>query len=180
MSVAPEYQVLVQALDQLPGIGPQAAQRCARWLLQQPHNSLLEALQNARALQPCPRCRRYCRVQSSEPSCCEYNRNHPDLLVVQHDEDISCYRAKGYLGRFFVLHGLLSPMQGVGPKQLHLAQLTQVLQQEPPLRVGLCLPADVDAQTTAFYLRQLIQQSNLPTPPDVIDVDASSGALPWL
>ncbi len=179
MSVAPEYQALVQALDQMPGIGPQAAVRCARWLLQQPHSALLNALRDAQELQPCPRCRRYWRPQPPAVSCCEHVRNHPDLLVVPHDEDIDRYRALGYQGHFFVLHGVLSPMQGIGPKQLRLAELTHRLQHEPVARIGLCLPADVEAQTTAYYVRQLIQQASLPTLPDVIDIDSTAGVLPW-
>ncbi|MBE0483071.1 MAG: toprim domain-containing protein [Bacterioplanes sp.] len=179
MSSAREYQALVRALDQLPGIGPQAALRCARWLLQQPQNSLLEALQAAQRLQQCPRCRRYWQPQPQVEFCCNSDLGHADLLVVVYDDDVEAYRQQGYRGRFFILHGLLSPMQGIGPKQLRLSELVTVLQREPVARIGLCLPSDVEAQTTAYYIRQLIQRAELPIQPDVMDVDTTAGELPW-
>lgn len=179
MSLAREYQTLVHALDQMPGIGPNAALRCARWLLQQPHHGLLEALQAAQKLEPCPRCRRYWLPNVALNSCCEMDRGHTDLLVVPYDNDIEPYRLRGYRGRFFVLHGLLSPMQSIGPKQLRLSELVQALQKEPALRVGLSLASDVEAQTTAFYVRQLIQQASLSTLPDIVDIDPTVGDLPW-
>lgn len=179
MSLAREYQALVRALDQLPGIGPQAALRCARWLLQQPNNSLLEALHHAQVLQQCPRCRRYWRPQPDVEFCCDGDLNHADLLVVVYDEEVELYRKQGYQGRFFILHGLLSPMQGVGPKQLRLSELVTLLQREPVTRLGLCLPSDVEAQTTAYYIRQLIERAELPVQPDIVDVDIKAGELPW-
>lgn len=145
---------LTQALDNLPGVGSQAAKRLARHLLQ-PGNAaeLAQLLDEAKAFRQCIQCRHYTR----QPLCCDCQQGATrELLVVEQADDVLFWREQGYCGGFFVLHGLLSPVAGIGPQQLQLSVLKDWIRTQPPEQLWLCVAASVEGQTTERFITDML------------------------
>lgn len=158
MSLPQAYQQLVSAFDALPGIGPQAAQRLAQHVLnQQAIPSLMQALQQAEAeLQQCAGCRSY----STEPYCArcqkwQQEQSPSTLLVVETIGQWQQAQALGFDGLIFVLHGLLSPLAGRGPKQLGLDQLASLLTQQAVQKVTLALADSAEGKATGQFIQAI-------------------------
>ncbi|MDO6681557.1 MULTISPECIES: toprim domain-containing protein [unclassified Oceanobacter] len=154
---------LAQCLDQLPGIGPKAAARMARKLVLQPAlaadlEAALATVQQQVAL--CPVCRCY-SVNSVCRQCDGVVEAGTDLWVLAQPEQLADIdtAAQG-----FVLHGLLSPVEGIGPEQLGLGSLYQRLcdPQQQPSRLIICLDESVEGRTTGFYVQTLAQRAGVP------------------
>jgi recombination protein RecR len=165
--VPAQIQNVVDAIDRLPGIGPKAAWRHARRLLTQPleGQALVVALQQALAETAlCCRCR--CYTVNFECPFCTHCDTRPDCsdvcLVVEQIDDLQQALDAGWQGRAFVLHGLLSPLDGIGPMQLGLDHLDQWLRSsEPPLSLVIALPTSVEGRTSAHYLSMLARRANI-------------------
>ena len=128
---SPFIDQLIQRLRILPGVGPKSAQRMALYLLQKNRNgavALAKAiLQAAENVSQCISC----RTLTEEPECAlckNYKRDASVLCVVESPADIIAIEQAGtYSGKYFVLHGHLSPIDGVGPKELGMPLLSQRL-----------------------------------------------------
>ena len=157
MSVPKAYQALVEALDRLPNIGPNAADRLAQHLLLTEQLSALQgALQKAQdTLQLCSSCRAISDIQGCF-ACAQ--AKEPHLLVVASLEHQQQALQIGYKGQTFVLHGLLSPVQGRGPKQLGIASLQQLIIDNQFVSIVVALDCSVEGQATAHFLQQLLSQ----------------------
>ncbi len=152
---------LIRELGRLPGIGPKSAQRLAFHLFNRPEEevrALAEALVNAKTgLERCPVC---FNVMSSGQDCCavcsDARRDRGLLCVVEQPADLLAIERSGeYGGLYHVLHGALSPMNGVGPEQLTLAALGARL--DGTREVILATSTTVEGEATAHYLaRQLL------------------------
>lgn len=153
-----EYTALCQAFDELPGIGPNAAKRLSRFVLSQPQGAQLEsALQQARAsLSYCRGCRSY-TVGELCDLCADKERS-PQLLVLEHSDDVEQYLNSGYQGYFFILHGLLSPMAGIGPQQLGLPQLVERIQALSPETLYLSFSSSVEGRATCQFIEELVKR----------------------
>ncbi len=163
---------LTRALDDLPGIGPKAAARLSRKLTHSPElaRQLMQALTTAQNdLGLCGCCRSY-TVDSECPVCDGQWQGGQPLRIVQLPEQIADLREKNHHlpepdapTNWFVLHGLLSPVDGIGPRQLGLEYLQQRLSSdaERPSRMDAVLEDSVEAQTTAFYLETLAEQAGI-------------------
>ena len=158
---SPLLERLVGALQALPGVGPKSAQRMAFHILQKNREGgqrLAETL--AKAVSEvgwCVDCRTLtetgqCRL------CANAKRDDTLLCVVESPADIvAIEQAGGYSGRYFVLHGRLSPIDGVGPDELGLSQLAAKVRERKPEEVILATNPTVEGEATAFYISDLIK-----------------------
>lgn len=152
---------LVDEFAKLPGIGAKTAQRLAFHILNSPPEtaqSLARALVEVR--QSIKRCSQCCNLTDEElcPICRDTTRNSKLLCVVEEPRDvIAMEKARGYRGYYHVLHGAISPMDGIGPENLTLKELLKRLQKDEIEEVILAANSDVEGETTALYLARLIK-----------------------
>ncbi len=158
---SPLLERLVQALQVLPGVGPKSAQRMAFHLLQKKRDAGLRLAETlAQAVAEVGLCAG-CRTLAETTLCrlCDNTKRDDRLLcVVESPADILAIEQTGsYSGRYFVLHGRLSPIDAVGPEELGLAQLLVKVQERQPEEVILATNPTVEGETTAFYIADLIK-----------------------
>ena len=149
---------LISNLARLPGIGPKTAGRLAFYLLQQPQisDNLAEAI--TRAVQEIRKCSRCANLTDKDPCelCQSTGRDRSALCVVEHPRDVvSLEKTREFKGCYHVLHGVLSPMEGIGPEQLTVNLLLQRL--EGVEEVVLALNPTVEGEATALYLARLLK-----------------------
>ena len=161
MFAAPAIQTLLDELERLPGIGPKSAQRIAYWILNTDYDTamrLSEAIVEVKdTVHFCPRCFNY--AQGDECEICSSSKRDQGLLcVVEEPRDIPPIERTGvFFGCYHVLGGALSPMEGIGPDQLHIAALMRRLAEENVREVVLATNPNVEGETTATYLARLIK-----------------------
>ncbi|WP_049722295.1 recombination mediator RecR [Gilvimarinus polysaccharolyticus] len=162
---SPLIDELMHALKVLPGVGPKSAQRMALQLLE--HNRegasrLADSLQ--RAVEGVARCGR-CRTLTEQPLCgvCASERRDNTLLcVVETPADVLAIEQAGsYQGKYFVLLGHLSPIDGVGPEDIGIDQLLALLQSEPVSEIILATNPTVEGEATAYYISERAKQSGI-------------------
>lgn len=160
MASTPLIERLVEAFQVLPGVGPKSAQRMVLYLLQRNRPGgahLAEVL--AEAVEKVGQCET-CRNLSEEPRCAlctDPRRDDALLCVVESAADIlAIEHAGGYRGRYFVLHGHLSPIDGIGPEALGLDLLEQRARELSPAEVILATNPTVEGEATAHYISELL------------------------
>jgi len=165
MQHSPALAALIDALRALPGVGPKSAQRMAFHLLQDARpaaQALAASLE--RALARVGRCRR-CRMLTEAELCdiCASPQRDASLLcVVESPADVvAIEQSGGYRGRYFVLMGHLSPLDGIGPEQLGGEQFEALLAAGGIREVILATNSTVEGEATAHFLSQLVQQHGL-------------------
>jgi len=156
---------LIEALRCLPGVGPKSAQRMALHLLERDRTGgtrLASVLQNAmERIGRCTECRdltedALCQI------CADTRRDRGLLCVVESPSDVlAIEQATGYKGRYFVLMGRLSPLDGIGPAELGLDDLANRLAGSPPREMIIATNPTVEGEATAFYLQRMAQKSNV-------------------
>ena len=161
MQSAPAIQKLLDELERLPGVGPKSAQRMAYWILNSYRATALRLAQAIVEVKDtvhfCSRCFNYAEDDLCE-ICRSTSRNQQLLCVVSEPRDIPpIERTAVYQGLYHVLGGALSPMDGIGPDDLHIAQLMQRLATEDVQEVVLATNPNVEGETTAAYLARLIK-----------------------
>lgn len=156
---------LMQALRCLPGVGEKSAQRMAFYLLQQNRQiakNLARAIQDA--AEQVGFCEQ-CRTLSEHPVCslCSNTaRDSSQLCVVESPADVYIIdQATGYKGLYFVLHGRLSPLDGIGPQELRLDLLDQRLQTGEVSELILATNTTVEGEATAYYLSEMAMNRNV-------------------
>jgi recombination protein RecR len=151
---------LIQELSRLPGIGPKTAQRLAFHLLRadrQRAESLAQAIGDVKArIGYCERC--YNIAEGSVCAICASPRRDASVLcVVESALDLlAVERTSEYSGLYFVLHGAISPIDGVGPDQLHVPQLLDRVREEGVTEVIVATDADIEGEATAVYLQRAL------------------------
>ncbi|KLU67149.1 recombination protein RecR [Desulfosporosinus acididurans] len=149
---------LISSLARLPGIGPKTAGRLAFYLLQQPQISqdLAQAILTANhSLKKCSICSNF-TDQDPCALCQNPQRDSTELCVVEHPRDVvSLEKTKEFKGRYHVLHGVLSPMEGIGPEQLTINLLLKRL--KGVQEVVMALNPTVEGEATALYLARLLK-----------------------
>lgn len=161
MYSAPSIQKLLDELERLPGIGPKSAQRIAYWLLNTDKATALrlsEAIVEVKdTVHFCARCFNYAESELCE-ICSSGKRDGSLLCVVSEPRDIPPIERTGvFQGVYHVLGGALSPMEGVGPDDLHIAELLKRLGSEDVSEVVLATNPNIEGETTAAYLARLIK-----------------------
>ena len=157
-SAGPEIERLIALLSKLPGLGPRSARRAALALLKrrdQLLNPLSAALADAAAkVRTCSACG---SLDTQDP-CAICADNHRDASLICVVEEVGALwameRASAFRGRYHVLGGLLSALDGVGPDSLRIGPLVARARDPDVREVVLALPATVDGQTTAHYLAE--------------------------
>ncbi len=152
---------LVDQLAKLPGIGRKSAQRLAFHILKQ---SDKEARLLADAILEAKEKIRYCSVcynltdQEVCPICRNPNRDSSIICVVEDARDVMALeRANQFHGLYHVLHGAISPMDGIGPDQLKIKELLQRLQNNPAQEVIIATNTSIEGEATAMYLSNLLK-----------------------
>ncbi|MGD9791940.1 MAG: recombination mediator RecR [Acidimicrobiia bacterium] len=171
---ATAVQGLIDELGRLPGIGPKSAQRIAFHLLKVPTpdaRRLADAIVEARTkVRFCERCWNL----SETPECLvctDVRRDTSKICVVEDPRDVIAIERTGeFTGRYHVLHGALSPIDGVGQEQLKIRELLQRLGAEDVREVILCTNPNVEGETTAMYLARLLRDV-----PDLLVTRLASG-----
>ncbi len=156
---------LIEAFARLPGIGPKTAQRLTFYLLRAPNEVSLEL---AAALSELKESVVFCSVcfniADEDPCniCGDGARDHSIICVVEEPLDVlALERARGFRGVYHVLHGALSPMDGIGPDDLKIAPLLTRVRAGDVSEVILATNPNVEGDTTAQYLTQLIRPLSL-------------------
>jgi recombination protein RecR len=158
---------LIEALRQLPSVGPRSAERHALFLLQaEPAVSerLAAALTAARTeIQPCRQCGFYAQGADSLCSICANPQRDQALwcVVEQASDVIKLEKSNFFRGLYHVLGGRLSPLDRVGPEDLSIAKMEERLKQNPPKEAVLALAADAEGETTALYLAPLLKNAGV-------------------
>ena len=151
---------LIQELSRLPGIGPKTAQRLAFHLLRsdrQRAESLANAIEDVKArIGYCERC--YNIAEGGLCAICSSPRRDATVLcVVESALDVlAIERTAEYTGLYFVLHGVISPIDGIGPEQLHVPHLLNRVREEAVAEVIVATDADIEGEATAVYLQRAL------------------------
>ena len=164
----PALETLVEQFDRLPGIGRKSAQRLAFFLLDQPEESaraFADAILNARtAISCCPVCQNLTEGDGPCALCASGRRDHSLICVVADPKDvIALERAHEYQGLYHVLHGVISPMNHVGPDDLRIAQLLERVGSGSVAEVIMATNPDTEGEATAMYLSRLLKPFGVKT-----------------
>lgn len=161
MYSASAIQKLLDELERLPGIGPKSAQRIAYWILNSEKADVLRlssAITEVKnTVHFCSRCFNYAQDDLCD-ICASEKRDRSLICVVSEPRDIPPIERTGsFSGVYHVLGGALSPLEGVGPEHLHIAQLISRLNNPEIEEVILATNPNVEGETTASYLARLIK-----------------------
>ncbi len=152
---------LIDALMRLPGIGPKTAARLAYYLLRAPDevtSELVDALQELRTR--VRYCRRCFNVASGElcAICADPERDERLLCVVEEPLDVVAIERSGaYRGVYHVLHGVINPLENIGPEDLRLKELVARVQEGQVQEVILATNPNMEGEATAMYIARLLQ-----------------------
>jgi recombination protein RecR len=162
MSSEPLLDRLIEALRCLPGVGPKSAQRMSLHLLERDREGgkhlstvLIDAMER---IGRCSECRNLTEQEVCQ-ICANDQRDEQQLCIVESPSDvIAIENATGYSGRYFVLMGHLSPLDGIGPADLGLDQLGERLGNNPPTEMIIATNPTVEGEATAYYLQRMAQK----------------------
>lgn len=161
MQFSPLLEQLIDALRCLPGVGPKTAQRMAFQLLERGRDKgkqLAKTLHDAmQQIRHCEQCRTFSETELCR--LCQSPHRDPSLLcIVESPADIVAVEHMGsYRGLYFVLMGHLSPLDGIGPEDLGMKQLSTLLSKEIVKEVILATNPTVEGEATAHYISELIK-----------------------
>jgi len=152
---------LYEQLRRLPGVGSKTAMRLAYHIIDMPADEvqqLAAALQNAKQeIHYCSKCYNLTDGDICE-ICRDSSRDQFTICVVEQPQDIAAMeRSHGYRGLYHVLHGVLSPLDGIGPDKLRIKELFQRLQSESISEIIIATNSNVEGEATATYLAQLLK-----------------------
>lgn len=155
---------LIEQLSRLPGVGTKSAQRLAFHIINMPKEdvqSIADAMVSAK--ENVHYCKECFTLTDDElcPICKDPKRNHKQIMVVEHTRDMAAYEKTGkYEGVYHVLHGAISPMLGIGPSDIKLAELMKRLQKDVD-EVIIATNSNLEGETTAMYISKMIKQAGI-------------------
>jgi len=162
---AKPLQKLISELSKLPGIGGKSAQRLAFHILSLEEN---EAMALANAIVDAKKGMKYCSVcgnltdQDPCSICSDQTRDASVICVVESPRDVAAMeRIREYHGRYHVLNGAISPMDGIGPEDINLKSLIVRLQKEDVNELILATNPNIEGEATAMYIARLIKPSGI-------------------
>jgi len=152
---------LIDSFSRLPGIGPKTAARLAFYVLRMKEEDTIDfakALVNVkRQLTYCSVC---CNITDTDPCriCSDKTRDASAICVVQEPKDlVAMERTRDFNGMYHVLHGAISPMDGVGPDDIRIAELLRRLSDERVQELILATNPNIEGEATAMYLSRLVK-----------------------
>lgn len=158
-------EIIAEQFRRLPGIGIKSARRLAYFMLERPQedvDTFLNTIKEARA-HSC-----YCSIcgnlSTSDPCpiCSDDSRDQHTLCVVEQPPDVQAMeKSQEYHGLYHVLHGVLSPLDGIGPEQLRIKELLHRLESSQVKEVIIATDPDTEGEATAYYLSRLIKPSGI-------------------
>jgi recombination protein RecR len=159
MRFSPLLEQLIEALRCLPGVGPKTAQRMALQLLTRGRDngrrlaqSLTEAMEH---IHHCSQCRIFSETEFCE-ICLSKHRDHTLLCIVENPVDVSAIeQTSSFRGKYFVLLGHLSPLDGIGPEEIGIAQLKAHFERGDIQEVIIATNPTVEGEATAHYISEL-------------------------
>ena len=159
-SIVPLTELIAQ-FERLPGIGRKTAQRLAYSILEQPPEraeKFAEALVNARRkIHFCKVCQALTDMDTCA-ICADTERDHSVICVVAEPKDVMAFeRTREYNGTYHVLHGVISPLDGIGPEQLRIKELMARLSDSSVTEIIMATNPTVEGEATASYLSRLIK-----------------------
>lgn len=164
-TLARPVSTLIDLLSRLPGIGPKTASRLTFYLLREP-SGLATALAEALAVLEagtvlCEQCFNVAE-QSPCPICADPGRDHTLICVVEEPMDVLAVERTGaYRGAYHVLHGALSPIDGVYPEKLKIAELVARVEATAPREIILATNPSLEGENTAAYIHQQLAGANV-------------------
>lgn len=168
MTVVPKaLEELIEALGQLPGVGPRSAERYAHFLLKtskMKSDTLASALSNLHEnVKQCPVT--YALINATDDVSPLYNDNSRDkttiALVADPFDIIAIEKTSLFRGTYHVLGGLISPIDGIGPEQLHIPELKKRIDTDRVTEIILATNASVEGETTALYIQQELSNTKV-------------------
>ena len=157
-AASPSLARLIQELNRLPGIGPKSAQRLAYYLIRLPNEEALALADAISAVKSnilfCNQCQ---NLTDSSPCsiCAEPQRNQEQICIVEDPMDVlALERTHAFRGLYHVLHGVISPLNGVGPDQLKLKELFNRLTQGDVKELIIATNPTLEGEATAMYIRR--------------------------
>ncbi len=157
-AASPSLARLIQELNRLPGIGPKSAQRLAYYLIRLPNEEALALADAISAVKSnilfCHQCQ---NLTDSSPCsiCAEPQRTQEQICIVEDPMDVlALERTHAFRGLYHVLHGVISPLNGVGPDQLKLKELFNRLTQEDVKELIIATNPTLEGEATAMYIRR--------------------------
>ena len=158
----PALEKLTEQFARLPGIGNKSAQRLAFFVLSLPDEdaqAFADAIVTAkRAISLCPVCQNLTEGEGPCAICCSDKRDGGTVCVVADPKDvIAMERSREYQGRYHVLHGVISPMNHVGPDDLHIKELLERVASGEVQEVIMATNPDTEGEATAMYLARLLR-----------------------
>ena len=156
---------MVAELSHLPGIGQKTAQRLAYHIASMPleevRNLATALWQGRKSIRYCEVCGNYTVSEQCE-ICSRSERHNGQICVVRDPRDvIAMERMHDYHGLYHVLHGTLSPLDGIGPNDIHIKELMDRIEKEPPDEIILATSPDIEGEATATYLARLIKPKGI-------------------
>lgn len=152
---------LIDAFTRLPGIGPKTAARLAFHVLRMKEDNVIDF---AKALVSVKRnlfyCSVCCNITDTDPCriCQDKSRDNSVICVVQETKDlVALERMKDFQGQYHVLHGAISPMEGIGPDEIRITELLRRLSDERIQELILATNPNIEGEATAMYLSRLIK-----------------------
>lgn len=156
----PQIRAAIEEFQKLPGIGAKSAERLTFHLLRSSRaspESLGKALRDLKeGIQFCRTCQMVA-VSDECPICADRNREREKVLVVEEPLDVIAFEKSGYQGLYHVLHGVLSPIDGMGPEQLKLRELVERCQKGEIEELIVATDPDVEGEATATFLQQQLK-----------------------
>ena len=161
MRYAPSIERLLEELERLPGVGPKSAQRIAYHILKtEPESAerLAQAIVEVkRTIHFCPRCFNFAEGDLCG-ICADVERDASVICVVEEPRDVVAVERTGeFRGTYHVLHGAISPIDGIGPEQLRVRELIDRLAEGAVTEVLVATNPNVEGETTALYLARLVK-----------------------
>ena len=158
----PALERLVEQFARLPGIGRKSAQRLALFVLSLPEEeaaAFADAIVSAKsAIHCCPVCQNFAEGDGLCPICASPKRDQSVICVVADPKDvIAMERSREYQGTYHVLHGVISPMNHVGPDDLRIRQLVERVAAGEVQEVIMATNPDTEGETTAMYISRLLR-----------------------
>jgi len=161
LPLAGPVERLINEFSRLPGIGPKTASRLTFYLLRQPREQAMALAEALRDLQEkVVLCQRCFNIAESSPCaiCRDEGREQSIICVVEEPLDVLAIERTGeYKGLYHVLHGAISPVEGIGPDDLKITELLARVQAEPVQEVLLATNPNLEGEATAMYIARLLR-----------------------
>lgn len=156
---------MIAQLSRLPGIGQKSAQRLAYHIISMPLEEVRELAsalyQGRKAIRYCEACGNYATDTLCE-ICADERRHNGQICVVRDPRDVAAIeRMRDFHGTYHVLHGTLSPMDGIGPEDIRIKELMSRLQDDSIKEIILATNPDIEGEATAAYIARLIKPMGL-------------------